>query len=128
MNFIMSEFKKFVPLTVHKPTTAALAGHYFACMMQRQSQIEVVVLNTCRYFSLPYHSMLSKDRMCNPEIDFPIAVSNYNAASGLACTKEEPSLGRASSPSDEAHLTGPGLKLLLLHHDVAPVKTEENPR
>ena len=62
------------------------------------------------------------------EIDSPIAVSNYNAASGLACTKEEPSLGRASSPSDEAHMTGSGLKLLLLHHDDTPVKTEENPR
>ena len=62
------------------------------------------------------------------EIDSPTAVSNYNAASGLACTKEEPSLGRASSPSDEAHLTGSGLKLLLLHHDDTPVKTEENPR
>lgn len=69
----MSEFKNFTPLTVHKPTTAALAGHYFACMMQRQSQIEVVVLNTSRYFSLPYHSMLSTDRMCNPEIEFPVA-------------------------------------------------------
>ena len=63
-------------------------------------------------------------------IDIPLrfAISIYNAASGLACTKEEPSLGRASSPSDEAHLTGSGLKLLLLHHDDTPVKTEENPR
>ena len=31
----MGEFKKFTPLTVHKPTTAGIAGHYFACMMQR---------------------------------------------------------------------------------------------
>ena len=63
-------------------------------------------------------------------IDIPLrfAISIYNAASGLACTKEEPSLGRASSPSDEAHMTGSGLKLLLLHHDDTPVKTEENPR
>ena len=67
-------------------------------------------------------------------IDIPLrfAISIYNAAiSGLLAyaryDREEPSLGRAPSPSDEARLTGSGLKLLL-HHDDTPVKTEENPR
>ena len=67
-------------------------------------------------------------------IDIPLrfAISIYNAAiSGLLAyaryDREEPSLGRAPSPSDEAYLTGSGLKLLLLHHDVTPVKTTEIP-
>ena len=41
--------------------------------MQRPSKAEIITLNTSRYFSFPYHSLLEKDRMMNPEIDFPIA-------------------------------------------------------
>ena len=66
-------------------------------------------------------------------IDFPLrfAISISNAAiSGLLAyaryDREEPSLERAPSPSDEARLTGSVLKRLL-HHDDTPVKTKENP-
>ena len=70
---MIKQWKEWMPQPKHEPETAAIVANYFSIALQRQSKQEVITMNTCRYFCYPYHSLSEKDRLMNPEIDYPIA-------------------------------------------------------
>lgn len=68
-----AEMRKFLPPPRYTEHTVNVVGRYYALMAQRPSKIECTMMNTSRHFASLYHSLQAKDRMMNPEIDFPVA-------------------------------------------------------